>query len=185
MRLMGQTPLFSLRPEDAALDATLADRGYELVDSTNVYVIPAAALTDKPLPRVCAFTVWEPLAIMREIWETGGIGEARQAVMERAMGPKTGLFGRVSDKPGGSGFCAIHDGIAMVHALEILPQQRMKGLGGWMMRAAAFWAVRNGADWLSILVTKANVPGNALYTSLGMQRVGEYHYRILPDSEET
>ncbi|WP_425099852.1 GNAT family N-acetyltransferase [Tropicibacter sp. S64] len=184
MQLMGQTPLFTLRPEDGKLDETLAEMGYTAVDATVIRLVRARDLTDRPLPRVCAFTIWEPLAIMREIWEVGGIGEARQAIMERVSVPKTGIFGRVSDSPGGTAFCAIHDGICMLHALEILPHQRKKGLGGWMMRAAAFWAVANGAEWLAILVTKGNVGGNALYASLGMEIVGEYHYRMLPQREE-
>ncbi|MFW2543417.1 GNAT family N-acetyltransferase [Primorskyibacter sp. 2E107] len=185
MRLMGQVPLFTLRPGDAALDAQLEARGYKAVDHTVIRAVRARDLTDQPLPRVTAFTIWEPLAIMREIWETGGIGERRQAIMDRVAQPKTGVFGRVSDSPGGTAFCAIHDGICMLHGLEILPHQRKKGLGGWMMRAAAFWAVDNGADWLAILVTKANVGGNALYASLGMEIVGEYHYRILTEPDES
>ncbi|WGW04893.1 GNAT family N-acetyltransferase [Tropicibacter oceani] len=183
MRMMGQTPLFMIRPGDEALDTMLAQQGYDIIDPVHIRLVPARQLTDRRIPPVTAFTVWEPLAIMREIWEEGGIGEARQQVMERAPDPKTGLFGRVSDSPGGTGFCGIHDGIAMVHALEILPHHRQKGLGGWMMRAAAFWAVDNGADWLALVVTKANTGANALYASLGMEVVGEYHYRILPDPE--
>ena len=121
---------------------------------------------------------------MRDIWAAGGIGPARVAVMERAAGPKTGILGRISDSPAGAAFCAIHDGIAMVHALEILPANRRKGLGVWMMRQAAFWAKANGADWMSVLCTKANDAANGLYASLGMQLVGQYHYRILPKPSE-
>ena len=183
MTLMGQTPLFRIGPGDAALDAMLGRQGYQVIDPVNLWLIRAEALTDRRIPLVTAFTIWEPLAIMREIWEAGGIGAARQNVMERAKPPKTGLFGRVSDKPGGAGFVAIHDSVAMVHALEILPGQRKKGLGGWMMRAAAFWTVAQGAQWLSVLCTQRNTGANALYASLGMQVVGQYHYRIQPQPE--
>lgn len=183
MRLMGQTPLFMIRPGDKALDAMLERQGYSVIDPVNIRLVRSDLLTDRRIPPVTAFTVWEPLAIMREIWDAAGIGEARQAVMERAGGAKTGLFGRVSDSPGGTGFCAAHDGIAMVHALEILPQHRKKGLGGWMMRAAAFWAVANNAPWLAVLCTKENVGANALYASLGMEVVGQYHYRIQQELE--
>lgn len=181
MRMMGQTPLFMIRPEDDTLDAMLDRQGYVIVDPVVIRLCPVRQLCDRRLPPVTAFTIWEPLAIMREIWEKAGIGEARQAIMERSCRPRTAVFGRVSDKPAGVAFCAIHDGIAMVHAVEILPEHRKKGLGGWMMRAAALWAAEHRAEWLAVLVTRQNAGGNALYASLGMEVAGEYHYRILQD----
>lgn len=186
MRMMDQQPLFMIRPEDRALDAVLETRGYVIKDPVRIWLCPVSQLTDQKVPPVTAFAIWEPLAIMREIWAAGGIGEARLRVMARAKGPKTGLFGRVSDKPAATGFCAIHDGIALVHALEIAQAQRRKGLGRWMMRRAAFWAEQNGADWIGALCTTANAGANGLYASLNMKDMGGYHYRILPEeSDET
>ncbi len=185
MRLLGQDALFMIREGDDALDAALADRGYEVIDPVNLWICPIDKLTDVAVPRVTAFAIWEPLAIMRDIWEAGGIGPARIAVMERAELPKTGIFGRINDKPAGTGYCAISEGIAMVHALEIAKSQRRKGMGVWMMRQAAHWAKANGADWMSVICTQANAGANGLYASLGMQVVGQYHYRILPNTSET
>lgn len=187
MRMMGQDPLFMIRPGDEALDAALDSRGYTLVDPVQLWSVPLGRLTDLKLPRVTAFAIWEPLAIMREIWEAGDIGDARQRVMERASYPKTGLFGRVSDRPAGAGFCAIHDDIAMVHALEIAPEHRQKGLGGWMMRCAALWAEQHGAARIAVAATTENTAANALYAALKMEVVGQYHYRMLDtaDSEDT
>ncbi len=176
---MGQKRIFCLRPGDEDLDAQLANRGYQAFDPVNIYTCSVEHLTDIPIPRVTVFSLWEPLAIMREIWAQGGIGPERLAVMHRAKGPKTGLLMRHRDKPGGTGFVAIHDGIAMVHALEILPHQQRQGLGQWAMRAAAFWALDNGAHTLSVICTKANEGANGLYNSLGMEIAGEYHYRQL------
>jgi GNAT superfamily N-acetyltransferase len=184
MRLMGQPPLFMIRPDDQALDGALAERGYGIVDPVQLWSAPIARLTDLKLPRVTAFAVWEPLAIMREIWNDSGIGPARQRVMDRAAPPKTGLFGRVSDRPAGAGFCAIHDGIAMVHALEIVPEHRQKGLGGWMMRCAALWAEQKGAERIALAATTANTAANALYAALNMEVVGHYHYRT-PDAADS
>ena len=177
MQTIGQKRLFCLWPGDEALDAQLAARGYDILDPVNIYACPATHLTDLPIPRVTVFNVWEPLAIMREIWAQGGIGPERLAVMDRVQGPKTGQLMRRSDQPAGTGFVAIHDGIAMMHALEILPDHRRQGMGAWAMRAAAFWALDNGAQTLSVICTKANVGANGLYQALGMEIVGEYHYR--------
>lgn len=177
MLAMGQNRIFCLRPGDEALDAQLAARGYDILDPVNIYACPARHLTDIPIPRVTVFNIWQPLAIMREIWMQGGIGSERLAVMHRAQGPKTGLLMRRSDQPAGTGFVAAHDGIAMMHALEILPAHRRQGMGQWAMRAAAFWALDNGAQTLSVICTKANAGANGLYHALGMEIVGEYHYR--------
>ena len=185
MQMLGQDALFMLRDGEDDLDQALAMRGYEVIDPVNLWMCPIDRLTDTPVPRVTAFAIWEPLAIMRDIWAAGGIGDARIAVMERASGPKTGILGRISDTPAGAAFCAIHDGVAMVHAVEIAKQHRRKGLGVWMMRQAAIWAEANGAHWMSVLCTQANTAANGLYASLGMQVMGQYHYRILPRTGDT
>lgn len=179
MRALDQTLLFMIREGQEALDEALDARGYVVHDPVNVYACPIGQLTDVPIPKVTAFTIWEPLHIMRDIWATGGIGPERVAVMDRSACPKTGLLGRWNDHPAGTGYCAIHDDIAMVHALEILPHQRGQGVGKWMMRRAAVWAETQGATHMSVLCTKTNAAANGLYTSLGMAHVGSYHYRML------
>jgi hypothetical protein len=45
------------------------------------------------------------------------------------------------------------------------------------MRTAAHWAQDHGAKRFSVLVTEANTAANALYASLAMEIVGQYHYR--------
>lgn len=185
MRMLGQSPLFMIREGEEALDSALETHGYEVIDPVNLWLCPIDSLTDVPVPRVTAFAIWEPLAIMRDLWAAGGIGPERIAVMERAEVPKTGILGRISDKPAGTAYCAISDRIAMVHALEIARSHRRKGMGVWLMRQAAHWAKANGADWMSVLCTQANDAANGLYASLGMQVVGQYHYRILPNTSDT
>lgn len=180
MRALNQKPIFMIRDGDEDLDAQLDALGYEILDPVVIYSCPTRQLTDIPIPRVTAFTIWEPLEIMREIWVQGGIGPARMAVMERTKGPKTGILARHRDKPAGTGFAAVHNGTAMVHAVEILPHQRRQGVGGWIMRCAAYWALDQGAEGFSVICTRANVGANALYASLGMKVVGQYHYRHLP-----
>ncbi|MBU2961919.1 GNAT family N-acetyltransferase [Citreicella sp. C3M06] len=178
MRLLGQDALFMLRAGERRLDDALDAAGYDLIDPVNLWVLPVAALIPEDMPRVMTFAVWEPLAIMRELWAEAGIGPARLRVMHRVKGPKTGILGRLDDKPAGTGFCGIHEDIAMVHALEIRPAYRGKGLGKWMMRRAAIWAQDNGAQWMAVLCLQDNAAANGLYASLGFECVGQYHYRI-------
>lgn len=180
MNALGQTPLFMVRQGEDVLDQTLDRHGYSIVDPTNGYIAPISALTDVPIPPVTAFAIWEPLAIMQDIWAKGGIGPARLAVMNRAK-VKTGILARHRDKPAGTAFAAIHDGIAMVHAVEVLPHQRRQGVAQWIMRRAAFWAAENKATHIAVLTTAANTPANTLYQGLGFQHVCGYHYRTAPE----
>ncbi|QFT57956.1 Acetyltransferase (GNAT) family protein [Sulfitobacter sp. THAF37] len=179
MRALDQTPLFMVREGDEALDRLLDARGYGIVDPVIMYTIPTDRLTDLPIPRVTAFEIWEPLAIMREIWAQGGVGTARIAVMERAE-VKTAILSRWKEKPGGVAFAAVHDGICMVHAVEVLPHQRRQGVAGWMMRRAAFWAQARGAALLAVLCVEQNAGANALYQAIGFTECGRYHYRQSP-----
>ncbi|MGB3314841.1 MAG: GNAT family N-acetyltransferase [Albidovulum sp.] len=173
---LGQHPLFMIRPQDTRLDAALAARGYAVKDPVNLFEAPVAALLGE-IPRLSAFTIWPPLAIMRDIWAEGGIGPGRIAVMERAKGPKTTVLGRVNDRAAGSAYVAIHGKTAMLHALHIVPDQRRQGSAINMMRKSAEWAQDHGAERFSVLVVQSNNAANALYTSLKMQVVGQYHYR--------
>ncbi|MDF1726521.1 MAG: GNAT family N-acetyltransferase [Sulfitobacter sp.] len=178
MREMGQSPLFMIREGDEALDAALADRCYSLIDPVILYTLPIDQLTDRPIPRVTTFAIWEPLAIMREMWTAGGIGPARLAVMARAQ-TKTAIMARWDEKPGGVAFAACHEGICMVHAVEIPPHQRRKGVAQWIMRQAAFWGQAQGATQMAVLCVEQNEGANALYRSMGFAEAGRYHYRQL------
>lgn len=173
---LGQHPLFMIRPDDTRLDAALAARGYAVKDPVNLYEAPVADLMGE-IKRLSAFTIWPPLAIMRDIWAEGGIGPGRIAVMERAKGPKTTVLGRVNDRASGAAFVAIDGKTAMLHALHIVPEQRRQSSAVYMMRKAAEWAQDHGVERFSVLVTQANDAANSLYTSLKMQVVGQYHYR--------
>lgn len=180
MGKLGQPPLFMIRKGEDALDDLLKARNYACVDPVVMYTLPVARLTDVPIPRVTAFHLWEPLAIMREIWAAGGVGPARLAVMARAR-TKTAILSRWKEKPGGVAFAAVHDGVCMVHAVEVLHHQRSQGVAQWMMRAAAFWAQSQGATQMAVLCTEANAPANRLYQALGFAPAGGYHYRQHPD----
>ena len=173
---LGQHPLFMIRPEDEALDAALAARGYAVKDPVNLYDAPVSTLLGE-IPHLSAFTIWPPLAIMRDIWAEGGIGPGRIAVMERAKGSKTAILGRVRDRAAGAAYVAIHEQTAMLHALHIVTDQRRQGSAINMMRKAAEWAQDHDAERFSVLVLQSNDAANTLYTSLNMQVVGHYHYR--------
>lgn len=178
MAALDQPALFVLRPEDAALDAALAQRGYALVDPVLAYAAPTATLADPAPPVLTTFPHWPPLGVTAALWAEAGIGPARLAVMDRVTGPKTAILGRTGDRASAVAFVACHRDAAMLHALEVSPPFRRQGTAHHILRAAAIWAQDHGATTLALLVTQANGPARALYASLGMTAVGQYHYRL-------
>lgn len=171
-----QAALVRVADGDADLIARLAARGYRPENPTAILACPIALLTDRAVPPVTAFAIWPPLAIQRDIWSAGNIGPARQAVMARVAAPRTAILGRIEDRAAGAGFAAVHQGVAMIHAIEVLSAWRRKGLAGWMMRGAAFWAVDQGADRLALAVSRANVGAVEMYQALGFSEAAGYAY---------
>ena len=178
---MGQPALFMIRKGEDALDAQLARLGYSVQDPVTFYAANVDPLCTPALPPKTAFPAWPPLAAQHEVWRKGGIGPARLQVMDRACSPKTAILGRTDERPAGTVFVAIHNHIAMLHALEIDADHRRRGLARYLTQACAIWARDNGARYLSLITTNANVGANALYASLGMTIVGHYHYRTKPE----
>lgn len=179
MKALGQTPVFMVRTGEEALDRALAEAGYAIKDPVTYYTAPIATLTTQRPPPVTSFEVWPPLAAQVEIWAAGGIDDARLAIMHRAKGPKTTVLGRTDDSPAGTAFAAITGDTAMLHGIETAQDFRRKGVARTMITALAFWAQDHGAQTITLLVTRANIGANALYTSMGFSASGGYHYRIL------
>ena len=178
MRDLGQTPLFMITKQDQNLDHALANAGYEIIDPVNIYSTSVDTLTTERPPKVSMFSVWPPLAIEIDMWAEGGISDARVNVMNRVQGPKTSILARWNDHPAGVGFAAVYGKDTFVHAVEIRSTQRQQGVASWLMKQAAFWAAEHGSSRLNVACTKANVAANALYRSIDMKVVGEYHYRM-------
>ena len=178
MRALGQPPLFLIRLWDSGLDAMLAARDYQKIDPVLAYAAPVDRFG--PPPTMTSFPHWPPMAIARSLWEEAGIGPARLAVMDRAKGPKTAVIARARDRAAGVAFVALDGDIAMLHGLEITPDQRRQGCAAIILRAAAAWARDQGATVLCLVVTEANAAARALYVSAGMEVVGRYHYRQEP-----
>ncbi len=177
MLALDQNPLFMIRQGEEALDGLLESKGYQFHDPVLGYHCPIENLCQINHDRMSAFTVWPPLAIIGEIWTNQGIGVERQAVMQQVKGPKTAILARQNDRPAGAAFVALHNKTTMLHALEVLPDQRRQGVANNIMGRAAIWAQDHGATGFSVVCVRDNLAANALYASLNMQNVGQYHYR--------
>ena len=177
MRAMKQPSLFMISSKDGPLDAALAARGYAIKDPVMMFAAPVASLARHDPGGGAAIRAETPLEIMKEIWAAGRIEKGRLAVMARAKGPKTYLLGRADDRAAGAAFVSMHKNSAMLHALEVSPNARRKGLGRAMTAAAATWAAEQGANTFTLVAVSANQAACGLYRRLGMAESGKYHYR--------
>lgn len=178
MSEFGQKPLFMVRTGESELDEVLASHRLAVKDPVNLYACPSERLANLDIPDMSAIPCSEVISRQREIWANGGIGPARIAVMERAVDPKTYILGRIKDRPTGTAFVAADEGVAMLHALEVLPEFRRSGSGRAITVGAARWALRNGATSFSLMTTAENDAANTLYQRLGMTHIAAYHYRV-------
>ena len=170
-------PLFMVRGDQSALDTALENRGYAVKDPVTAYVINVEKIAQASGP-TRVFTGWPELAVMAEVWATGGIGPERIASMERVKTTKAGFLCRANDRAAGVAFAAIDGELAMLHALEVLAHARRTNVATDILKHAAYWAAENGARHLAVLVTTANTGANALYQNLGFEKAVGYHYCI-------
>ena len=176
----GQQAMFAVGSTQRALDRMLVERAYLTLDPTRVYQVPIRDLANPNAPADPGSSVWPPIQVQKDIWTAGNIGPAHLAVMDRVAGPKTAILGRSRDDAAGAGFVAVHERIAMVHALVVLPHLRRRGVGRNILVLAAHWGRENGADRLVALSTKANTGASEFFEQLGFTGADAWHYRIRP-----
>ena len=176
----GQPAIVQLGPEDAALDAALSARGWAVADSNVIYAAPAAAFAPPPRDEGLLARVAAPLALLDALWDEGGVGPARRAVMAAVDRPKTRLIARAGDRPAGACFVAADGSVAVMSALYVSPAHRRQGVGRLAVLGAADWAREQGADTLALAVGGDNAPARALYEGLGFAPVCGYVYRRAP-----
>ncbi len=173
-----QSPLFQIRGDHQKdLDKALGSRGYSIRDPSVIYAASAHAICKANKTSNHVYRVWPPLKIVEKIWRQGGIGPERLDVMARVTGPKTVLLVWVNDTPAGVGFVALHEKIAMLHAVEVLKPMRRKGVGTRLLQEASSWAAETGATDIILATTRNNLPANKAYSSQKMEVVSKYHYR--------
>ena len=159
-----QDRLFMIGDVDEALDHQLQDQGYRIIDPVVIY----AKALEPPRPKTAKGE--NPTKNSVRIWAEGGIGPDRLAVMDRAIGPKT-----VIQSDHGCAFVCCHDGIAMIHALEVAQTARSQGIGTTLVKQAEAWAP---ARKIAALTVETNTASRGLFEKLGYCLVGRYHYRI-------
>lgn len=180
MRALPMAPLISVRSDQPDLETLLDAHGYHAHDPSVFY----ACAIPSPLPEippVTAFHIWPPLAVTEDIWRANDIAQPRIDLMHRATCAKTSILGRTKGRAAGAAYVGAHKGHALIHALVVAPAFRRSGLARHMLRQAMHWAADIDCHTLALAVGRDNAAARALYASLGMAPVGEYHYRSLPE----
>jgi GNAT superfamily N-acetyltransferase len=177
MRDMGQSDLFMIRPQDAALDHTLNTLGFEVLDPV---VLLRAQIDTLPMHPPVHAAVWRdaPDAAMTGLWALGGIEAGRLDIIRRCELPRANVMLSVDGLPVATAFVAAFKTLAMAHAVEVLKEHRGKGYGKDIMRAVLDWSRNQGATEFGIITTAENTVALSLYRGLGLVDVGQYHYRI-------
>ena len=178
MRADARKPIFRLSPEQVVLDDLLAQRGFSLVDPSVMLAAPAKDLVDLRIRPLDAVPSPVRLGIHHQLWSQAGMPPARHRVMDRVRGPKAWLLGRMDDRAAGVGFVAVSKGIAFLHAVEVRPKYRRRGVARALIHRAARFALSVEAEWIALAVTEANDGARSLYRGLGMKDVCRYHYRV-------
>jgi N-acetylglutamate synthase len=176
MRGWRQRPVFQVREGERRLDAVLETASLRVEATTALLAADAAAVAMRRGDLVvtdCA----GPIAIMTELWVASAVDPARQAALARVQGPRRYLLGRVDDRPAGAAFVSRHGPAAVVNALFVAPGARRRGLARRMLQWAAGWGAEQGASHLALAVGADNAAALSLCRTLGMGRVGGYHYR--------
>ncbi|MCC6303923.1 MAG: GNAT family N-acetyltransferase [Rhodobacteraceae bacterium] len=172
----GRPALFRLGPGEEALDRALAGHGLARADPTLLLVAPVAAVA-APAPGLEALAADAPTPALAALWDAGGTGRERLAVMARAAGPRVALLARAGEAAAGAAFVACDGEVAMLHALTVAPACRRLGIATAILRGAAGWAAGQGATAIAVATVEANGPARALFAALGFAVAGRYWYR--------
>ena len=178
LKKLGKSEIFMIYQSDSLFEKELNKLNYQVFDKSYIFEISVTKLIKSKPPPISMFSIWPPLHIQKELWNSNGIGWQRQSVMNRASQIKTSILGRWSDNPVASAFIAKSGNVAFLHALVVDENFRQQGVARALMQHAGQWAEKHSCAKLMVVTTEANVAATSLYTSLEFQLVNKYHYRI-------
>ena len=178
LKRLGKSEIFMIYQSGSLFEKELNKLNYQVFDKSCIFEISVSELIKNEPPPISMFSIWPPLEIQKQLWNSNGIGWQRQAVMNRANQIKTSILARWNDNPVASAFIAKSGNVAFLHALVVDQNFRRQGVAKALMRHAGQWANKNNCSRLMVVTTEENAAANGLYSSLEFQLVNKYHYRI-------
>jgi GNAT superfamily N-acetyltransferase len=179
-REAGRTPRFQVWSHQPKAERALEAAGLGVEQDCDALVRDLASDWPRGDLETRAVMVRTRVALLDEIWARGGMTPARQAVFERAAGPRAAFLGRVGQRPAGAVGVSLDGEVAVTQALWVEPQARRSGLGSTLMAAIAAFAAGHGARVLAHAVEHGNEAALAFYARHGFARIGGYRYRAAP-----
>ncbi|MEF2145547.1 MAG: GNAT family N-acetyltransferase [Desulfovibrionaceae bacterium] len=187
----GLNPIFKvtglLAPE---IDATLAERGYRLVDTTLVMTLPLNGSHPATAAPACDLHIAGNAHVQAwfEHWKAcagspSGNG-SHLALLRRT--PQGTLFGcvRKDRQPGSCGLGVPSNGfpdpcgLFGIYDVATRPDLRRRGLGTALVTGLLEQAVHLGAHTAYLQVVETNIPARSLYSGLGFAEAYRYWYRV-------
>ncbi|WP_196260629.1 GNAT family N-acetyltransferase [Pelagibacterium limicola] len=162
------------------LAAELDRQGWSPVDHSSLMAMELD--TVDPDPNGIALSVDDP-SFLRAQQQLRGYDEGKLAKLRAILAvldvPAAGTVVYAPDgRPVSSALMAVADGIVITGNVITDVTERQKGYAKAMMRTGLAWARQAGASIAALNVARDNVPGIALYESLGYARQYDYVYRI-------
>lgn len=173
--------IFRLSPlADPAVDGLLHAKGYSLQDPS-LFLQRSVRGEDVSGPAIEMQTGFDT-RWFEGICSAHGLSESQQQWHRRILqgiAPQCG-YGSITQQGQtvAWGLVVLERETAGFYDVVVDASQRGKGLGRALMRGLMQWAAQQGARRLDLQVTGSNAVAQALYASLGFERVYGYHYRV-------
>ncbi|WP_246673230.1 GNAT family N-acetyltransferase [Mesorhizobium sp. B2-4-14] len=177
----GQIPLFRVPGVAGEMDAVLDQHGYAVEGGTiHLYADIDAMARVRDEKVVISATPGEDWFGAR--FRMSGYDDADRRIFREMTGLIVGDRAFVSceydSEIAALAYGVIRDGLLVVESVETDARFRQQGLGRRTVGSLIDWARRAGATAACLQVVADNVPGRALYASLGFNReLYRYHYR--------
>jgi len=160
------------------LAASLAGRGYVSKDETIIFLAPIAGIARAD--EASRLSSAPDADWMHQV-------PARRAEKVRAVEmmlvPAAWVLLYEAGRPVAC-ISVVSDGkLAGFFDLAVVPERRRLGLGSRITRAAAHWAMAQGAEWLWAQVASSNEASCAAQRSLGMREAYRYVYYVRPQDK--
>ena len=167
--------LTTLGPSDA-IDAMLADRGYEQLDPTRVMAAKLDRDTGEPSVRLLAIDDW--LAVYRQL--TGMPEDAallHQLILKAIGSPTAFAVLHNREQPVACGLAVLEHELVGLFDIVTAREHRRQGFGQRLVGDLMAWGAAHGARHAYLQVIASNAPAGALYKALGFKDLYSYWYR--------
>ncbi|MDR3427275.1 GNAT family N-acetyltransferase [Silvimonas sp.] len=176
----GLPSIFKLTAQNAVLDATLAERGYEQIDISSVQI---ADLREVDCRVDQAVTLWrQPEVVWMDAFtHINGLTAAQRAIAERMLAlyaaPTTFAALVENGQIVACGFAVRQHVYMLMFDICTDPAQRGQGYGRRLVASLLAWGIETGATHGLLQVVAANAAAVKLYAGFGYVEQYRYWYR--------